>query len=232
MSDIHDQIERKLAESDVPEDVTTEEPMSSDPHPDRTRENARTSFSRMRTSWEDADARMLMEMEAMAERIVRRRFAVIFAVRARVHAHVRSQAFDEKSGAYLTYDDGTPMWVTDEFGVPVEDWGMLADRDRENLLGVIATHMFEWEIAKANTWFEAMTAKGQWEEVFSRGYTAMPGHLVSGKPTIEDRTHHSQKNAASARYFALFESYISRMADGLVASVKGLQRVLENTGAR
>ncbi len=232
MSDMHDQIDRKLAESDVPEDVTTEEPMSSDPHPDRTRENARTSFSRMRGSWDGDDARMLMEMEALAEKIVRRRFAVIFGVRSRVHAHVRTQAHNESTGEYLTYEDGTPVWVTDEWGVPVEDWGMLADRDRLSLLGVIATHMFEWEIAKANTWFEAMVAKGQWEEIFSRGYTALPGHVVSGKPTIEDRTHHSQKNAAKERYFALFESYISRMADGLVSSVKGLQRVLENTQPR
>ena len=230
MSDSHAQIERVLEESEVPaDDAAAEEPMKSDPHPDRTHENSRAGFSRMRSGWPGDDARKVMELEALSDRIVRTRFAVAFGILERVKAHVRRQAVDRQTGAHLTYDDGTPQWERDEFGVPVEDWGMLQDKDRLDILGVIHTHMFEWEMVKANVWAEAMYAKGQWEEIFSRGYTSLPGHVVSGKPTIEDRTHHSQKNAAEERYFALFQSALSRKADGIVKAVTGLQRFLENT---
>lgn len=233
MSDAQDQIERKLAESDVPaDDATAEEPMVSDPHPDRTQENSRAGFSRMRTDWRGDDARKIIELEALSDRIIRRRLAVAFGVRERVWHHVRSQAWEEGTGELLTYEDGTPRWEKDEFGVPVEDWGLLADRDRLNLLGVIHSHMFEWEMVRANIWAEAMYAKGEWEEIFSRGYTSLPDHVASGKPTIEDRTNHAQKNAAEERYFALFESALSRKADGIIGAVKGLQRFMENTWPR
>lgn len=233
MSDAQDQIERVLAESEVPaDDATAEEPMVSDPHPDRTHENTRAGFSRMRSTWGTEDARKIVELEALSDRIIRNRFAVAFGVMASIHAHVRSQKFNKATGEYLTYEDGTPQWEKDEFGVPVEDWGMLADKDRLRLLGTIHSHMFEWEIVKANMWAEAMYAKGEWEEIFSRGYTSLPGHVVSGKPTIEDRTNHAQKNAAQERYFALFESALSRKADGIVGAIKGMQRFLENAWAR
>lgn len=233
MNDIHDQIERALRDSDVPaDDATAEQPMVSDPHPDRTHENARASFSRMRTGWVGDDARMIMELEALSDRIIRRRFSAAFGLIERIHRHVRTQAFDETAGELLYYEDGTPQWEKDEFEVPVEDWGLLSDTDRENLLHTIAVHQFEWELAKANTWFEAMVAKGQWEEIFSRGYTALPDHVVSGKPTIEDRTHHSQKNAAQERYFALFESSLSRKADGIVRAMAAFQKVLMDTRPR
>jgi hypothetical protein len=233
MSDAQDQIERVLEKSEVPaDDATAEEPMVSDPHPDRTHETTRAGFSRMRTGWRGDDADKVMELEGLSDRIIRRRFAVAFGIIDRIHAHVRTQAFSRDTGEYLVYEDGTPQWVKDEFGVPVEDWGLLADKDRLNLLGTIHSHMFEWQMVKANIWAEAMYAKGEWEEIFSRGYTSLPGHVVSGKPTIEDRTHHSQKNAAEERYFALFESALSRKADGIVSAVTGLQKFLENTWAR
>jgi hypothetical protein len=232
VSDVHEQIGRVLEKSEVPaDDATAEEPMTSDPHPDRPRESERTSFSRMRTGWAGDDARVIAEMQALADKITRRRFAVAFAVIDRVHAHVRRQAFDEKTGAYLTYEDGTPQWEKDEWGAPVENWALLSDSDRSNLLHTIAVHEFEWGLAKADMWFEAMVAKGQWEEIFSRGYTALPGHVVSGKPTIEDRTHWAQRNAAQERYFALFESYLSRRADEIVRSMHGIQKVLMETRA-
>jgi hypothetical protein len=233
MSDAQDQIDRKLAESEVPaDDATAEEPMVSDPHPDRTHESTRTGFSRMRTGWAGDDAHKVVELEALSDRIIRRRFSVAFAVIERIRSHVRSQAVNTQTGELLTYEDGTPQWAKDEFGVPEEDWGRLSDRDRKALMFTIATHMFEWELVKANLWAEAMYAKGEWEEIFSRGYTALPGHVPAGKPTIEDRTHHSQKNAAQERYFALFQSALSRKADGVVKVMAGLQRTLESTWER
>src|SRR5580692_8694734 len=101
MSDAQEQIEQVLGESDVPADATAEEPMTSDPHPDRTKENARTSFSRMRTGWIGDDLRMIMELEALSDRIIRRRFSVAFGLIERVHRHVRSQKYDKVTGEML-----------------------------------------------------------------------------------------------------------------------------------
>lgn len=233
MSDSQAQIERVLRESDVPaDDGPAEETMVSDPHPDRTGEASRTGFSRMRTDWAGDDGRKVAELEALSDAIVRRRFAVAFAIEARVWRSVRRQRYSEETGEYLVYEDGTPQWEKDEYGDVIEDWGLLSDTARDDLLMSIATHMFEWELAKASMWAEAMYAKGAWEEIFSRGYTSLPGHVVSGKPTIEDRTHHSQKNAAQERYFALFKSSLSRKADGAVKAMYGFQRTLENTRPR
>lgn len=230
MSDSQSQIERVLEKSDVPAaDGPAEETMASDPHPDRTHENSRAGFSRMRAGWVGDDARKVAELEAFGDAIVRRRFAVAFAVEARIWRSVRRQRYDEATGEFLTYEDGTPQWEKDEYGDVIEDWGMLSDTARDNLLMSIAVHMFEWELAKSSMWAEAMYAKGEWEEIFSRGYTSLPGHVVSGKPTIEDRTHHAQKNAATERYFALFQSALSRKADGIVRAMYSLQRVLEST---
>jgi len=232
MSDAQAQIERVLEASEVPAgDAPAEKTMESDPHPDRTHEMTRAGFSRMRTAWAGDDARQVSELEALSDKIVRNRFSVAFGIMERIHAHVRRQAFDRKTGEYLVYEDGTPQWEKDEFGVPVEDWASLSDRDRNNILGTIMSHMFEWELAKANMWAQAMYAKGEWEEIFARGFTSLPGHVVSGKPTIEDRTQWAQKNAAQERYFALWQSSLSRKADGVVRVMTGFQRMLENTRA-
>lgn len=228
MSDAQGQIERKLAESDVPaDDAAAEETMEANPHPDRTQAFTRATFSRMRTGWIGDDKDMIMRLEGLSDQIIRRRFSVAFGVRERLWRHVRTQRHQPGTGELLTYEDGSPQWERDEFGVPVEDWERLSDRDRRALLMIILTHMFEWELARADMWAEAMYAKGEWEEFFSYGYTAVPAHVLSGKATIEDRTHNAQKNAAEARYFALFQSALSRKADGIVRAMSGIQRGLE-----
>jgi hypothetical protein len=228
VSDVHDQIERVRAESDIPADDTDEETLTADPPPDRTRQFTHANFSRMRTGWAGDDRDKVLELEALADQMVRNRFRVAFAVIERIHRSVRTQAHDE-DGVLLTYPDGTPMWEKDELGVPAEDWGMLSDRDRRALLMTIATHMFEWELAGASAWAEAMYAKGIWEQAFAQGFTALLPGVVSGKPTIDDRTQWGHRNAAEDRYFALFESSLSRKGDGILRAMRGLQRVLENT---
>jgi hypothetical protein len=229
MSDAQDQIERVRAESDIPADDTAEEPLTADPPPDRTRQFTHAGFSRMRSGWIGDDRDKVLELEALADQMVKHRFVVAFAVIERVHRSVRTQAYNEGTGELLTYPDGTPMWKKDELGAPEEDWGMLSDRDRKGLLMTIATHMFEWELAGASAWAEAMYAKGIWEQAFASGFTALPPGVVSGRPTVDDRTQWGHKNAAEDRYFALFQTSLSKKADGILRAMRGIQRVLENT---
>lgn len=228
MSDLHDQVERVRKESDIPAGDTAEDPLAADLPPDRTRQFTHASFSRMRTGWVGDDRDKVLELEALATDMVRKRFAVAFAVIERIRRMVRTQAVSD-DGEYRAYSDGTPVWEKDELGVPVEDWGLISDRDRRNLLGTIMTHMFEWELEAANLWADAMYSKGIWEEAFAQGFTAIPPGVVSGKPTVDDRTQWGHRNAAQERYFALFQSSLSRKAEGILRVMRGHQYFLEKT---
>ena len=232
MSDVQDQIERVRAESDIPADGTEEEPLAADVHPDRTRQFANTSFSRMRTGWSGDDRDKVIELEALAGEIVKERFEVAFALMERTRRMVRTQAYDRASGELLAYPDGTPVWERDELGVPVESWELMSASDRGDLLLAIDGYMFEWEMTASDMWADAMYAKAIWEETFARGFTALPPGVVSGKPTIDDRTQWGHKNAAQERYFALFRSALSRKADSILKAMQTLQQHLENTQIR
>src|ERR1700733_11799482 len=129
MSNAQDQIERVRAESDIPADDVNEEPLGADPPPDRTRQFTHTGFSRMRTGWVGDDHLKVMELEALADQMVKRRFQVAFAVIERIHRDTRTQACDGETGELLTYPDGSPVWEKDELGIPAEDWGMISDRE-------------------------------------------------------------------------------------------------------
>jgi hypothetical protein len=186
----------------------------------------------MRVSWQGDDSERLTEITAVADDIIRKEFKVAFAVMTRLHKSVRTPLVEEGTGVLRTYPDGTPMWETDELGVPAEDWSQLSDRDREALLFTIVTWLFEWELRAVDEWAQAMYAKVQWEEKFARNFTALPGIQISGKPTIDDRTQWGHRNSAEERYFAVFRSVLSRKADSLVRSMIRLQKLLENTSVR
>jgi hypothetical protein len=226
------QLERVLAESDEPADVTQERGMEVSLPPDRTRQFTHTSFSRMRTTWAGDDAVRIGEITAVTNEIIQDQFRVAFAIVERIHRHVRTPRLDTDTGELLHYPDNTPMWELDELGAPVENWGLLGDRDRETLLGTINLFLFEWELLAVDRWAEAMYSKVQWEERFAKGFTALPGMQITGKPTIDDRTHWGHLHSADERYFAVFQSVLSRKADAIIRSMIRLQRLLEGTTIR
>lgn len=226
-----ERIERVLSESGKPADAAEEEPLSAVPAPDRTKQFLHANFSRVRRDWPDADKMTLAELNALASDIMKDRFRVAFAIIERIHRYVRIPVADE-NGEVLTYPDGTPRWETDEFGVPAEDWSQLGSTERERLLHTIAVYLFEWEQAAAAIWSDAMYAKVIWEETFAKGFTALPGVAISGKPTIDDRTQWGHRMAIEDRYFAVFRSSLSRQADALVRSMNRIYRTLENAQSR
>ena len=224
-----DQVERALADVDRPDDPGQEQPLQPDIRPDRTRQFTNTSFSRMRTGWAGDDSTRLAEVRAIADEIVKAEFRVAFAVMERIYRSVRTPLVDGETGEVRTYPDGTPMWELDELGCPVESWGMLTEHDRKALLFTIGAWLFEWELKAVDAWAEAMFAKVQWEEKFARGFIALPGMQVSGKPTIDDRTQWGHQFSAEERYFAVFRSVLSRKADAVIRSMNRLYRLLEGT---
>lgn len=232
MADKPTTVERVLNDIDRPDDPDREQPLEPDIPPDRTRQFTHTSFSRMRVSWTGEDSERLAEVKAVADDIIRTEFRTAFAVMTRLHKSVRTPLVEEDTGVLRTYPDGTPMWETDELGVPAEDWSQLSDHDREAMLFTIVTWLFEWELKAVDEWAQAMFAKVQWEEKFARNFTALPGIQISGKPTIDDRTQWGHRNSAEERYFAVFRSVLSRKADAVVRSMVRLQKLLENTSVR
>jgi hypothetical protein len=229
-----DQAERAIAEveADRGDDPGAEQGLEPDLPPDRTRQFTHTSFSRMRTGWRGDDDTRLAEVKAIADDIIRSEFADAFAVIERIHRYVRTPVVDPSTGEIRAYPDGTPMWEADETGMPSENWGQLGDTERQGILLTIATWLFEWEIRSVDKWAEAMFAKVQWEETFARGFIALPGASITGKPTIDDRTQWGHQFSAEERYFAVFRSVLSRKADALVRSMNRLARLLEGTSSR
>lgn len=231
MSDGNDQLERVREDSDIPAAGEDEKVLDVDLHKDRTREFTATSFSRMATGWKGDDGEKVIELEALAREIVKDRMFVAFAIVKKVQRLVRTQAVDS-NGEYVAYPDGTPVWAKDELGIPIDNWELLGDDTRSDLLHTIALNMFEWEIEAAVMKADALYAKGIWEEVFATGFMAVPSAMISGRPTVDDKTQWGTKNAAKERYFGLFRSSISYQAEGILRAVKGLVRVLESTQVR
>lgn len=232
MSDAREQAARVIAESDIPADATQESPVAIQTPEDRTRKFTHTSFSRTRTEWNGADRDALVVLKAEADRLVRAQFRSFFAIVDRIHRCVRTPLVDEPSGEIKTYEDGTPMWELDEWGDPAEDWNRLDDQTRNNILHSLAIRLAEWEALSADDWAEAMYSKVVWEEKFAQGFVALPGHQVSGKPTIDDRTQFGHRYSSDERYFAVFKSVVSKKADAHVKSAARLYYLFDKTSAR
>lgn len=232
MSDAGEQVQRALEDMERPEDVTAEEGLEVDVHPDRTRTMTHIGLARMRTTWGDDDAARIEIVKAEARRVLREDFKVAYVVMERLHRRVRTPLADPETGEIRAYPDGTPMWETDEDGVPAEDWGAITSLDREQLLWMISTWLYEWELKAVDAWAEAMFSKVAWEEMFARGFVAMPGSQPVSKPTIHDRTQWGQQYSADERYLAVFKSYLSKQADAVVRSMNRILRMLEGTAIR
>lgn len=229
MSDAEEQARRVLRDSEEPTDVADERPAEVDLHADRTRETTHTSLSRMRgTDWKGADREAVLFLLAEARSIVDRDLRVADSIMEKIYKYVRIPLSDG-DGVIVAYDDGTPRWETDEWGIPVEDWDRLEEKTRRGLLFSITTHLYRWERMGADAWAEAMYAKVRWEEAFARGFISLPPESVAGKPTINDRTQHGYKVSAEDRYFAVFKSAVSKQFDATLKAMNRLQRLLENT---
>jgi hypothetical protein len=216
------QIERVLRDAEQPADATREGPLAPDIPPDRSRQFRHVNLSRMRLAWGPEDAIRVEEIQQLARRQVETRFAVALDVRDRILLCVRIPLTED--GEIVPGANGRPQWETHPNGQPVEDWSRLTDEQREGFLFEIITHLFEWEQDAVNLWAEAMYAKVEWEQAFAGGYLAPTGRL-----TIDDRSQMGHNSSAEQRYFAVFQSALSRRADAVVGSMKALARVLEST---
>jgi len=212
------------------EEVTegAEEPMTVDPHPDRTRRFTSMSFTRMRTNWTREEEGVIEQARIQAQDELMVSFADAYRILSNLYDVVREQDVDEGTGEVLLDEHGYPKWKRDHTGMPLEDWNLLTERDKENFLHQITTRLFFWEQRAADFWGEAMFAKAAWEERFALSFTDAP--LVESKrPTEADRTQFAQAESREQRYLAIYMSVRSKKAEALVRSMTLLSQRLKDT---
>src|SRR6185312_14302122 len=217
------QVERVLADADQAAGGPAEGELAPEIDMDRGKLFARTSFSRMKITWTTDEALAMQKIWAEADRFIDAYFKDALDVLEDLYMHVRKPLADTTTGEVLTLPDGRRRWVEDEHGNPVEDWLSLNDRDREQALYRITTHLFAWEQTAAKLWGDAMFAKGLWEEAFAHAFYGAPR---PGKPTVEDRTQHGRRASMDSRYFAIYKSLLSRRADAVVRSMTRIHGIL------
>jgi hypothetical protein len=214
------QLGRIRDEADRLPQADAEPPLDPSLPPDRTRRFTHVNLSRLRVEWKPDDSIIIQEIMRRADAVMVGCFPDAYWFLENVYRKVRTPLTDD-DGVKLKDHLGLARWKRDEHGVFVEDWSKLTDRDRETLLYQLTTHMIEWRQQAATMWGSAMLAKGKWEGEFALGYTTPNGRL-----TIDDRTQMGHLAAIEERYFAIYESLLSRRADAFVRSLERLEAVL------
>lgn len=181
--------------------------------PDERERKFRTpGFHRMRTEWRGDDALVMMQVEGAVERRLIQEWLDAYQVMNQVYDIVRRPELDE-DGMPKKDRHGFVIWAKTLAGGYDEDFGRLTHSQRENLVFIVTTRLFEWEQRSGRAWLESMLAKAQWEERFSISFDAP----VSG--TVDDRKAAGNKDAADERYFAIFQAAYSRRCEALVRSM-------------
>jgi hypothetical protein len=184
-----------------------------------------TGFHRMSLDWKPDDKIMMDRIHQVVEARLFSEYADLFALWYDLLA---------RTGMLETDADGNP--VPDARGLPAlkrssaVEFAQHADRlstkERERFLLQINTSMLDWEMRKSTSWAEAMMAKAVWEEQMALGVDEGPSQR--SRPTIPEREANGKIESSEARYFAIFQSYYSRSADGIVAAMRGIEQRLKD----
>lgn len=173
-------------------------------------------LARMRVEWHGEDAEVMARVHTVTEGILDKEFQDLLAVRQELYNLVREPEMFRGEPRLDPY--GWVVWAKNEDGNYIENWGLLDHKQQSRFLFLITTRLFEWEERANRLWFEAMMAKGQWEEAFSVGWQATQG----ARPTEGDKTANGRRISQQERYFAIYRTYLSRRAESLV---KGMERL-------
>lgn len=185
--------------------------------PEETRETKTPGFFRMRVEWNPHDASILEAVKDHVDTQIVKTFTDAYEIINTVYGLVRDPEVDEKTGEISTDRFGYPVWKRKPTGEFIEDFTRLTEAEREDLLFRITTRLFDWKQRQADMWGDAMFAKAQWEEAMAIGFDA-----PQGRHTVDDRTQKGRLYSREERYFAIFQSVLSRRADAVVSSMESL----------
>jgi hypothetical protein len=179
-------------------------------------------FSRMRTEWYGDDGMTMRRVQGKVEEVINDAFYDLFAIRHALYELVREPEMD---GAEPRVDRfGWTVWARDEDGNYCENWGKLGSEQQKHFLFQITTRIFDWEERRDLLWAQAMFAKTQWEEAFSTGWQ----ECEIGKRTEGDRTAAGRLRSQEERYFAIFQTFLSRRAESLVSGMERLSQRIKD----
>ena len=179
-------------------------------------------FAGLALNWTREDNAVLSRAKALAERWIDENFGDVLRLLNEVYDIVREKVADA-DGEVRVDLHGFPLWKTNKYGRPIEDWGKLTRAQRDTYLFTLVTQEFFWRQRAADAWLEAMAAKALWDESYSGHFES----LVQG--TIEDREAHGKRNSQEERMFAILLEYRRRLADALVRDVDNLVVTLRDS---
>lgn len=179
------------------------------------------NFSRVRIEWKPEDSSALTKIHEAVERAVQVEFAEAFLVLNQLYDVVRIPVLAD--GEPVKDQRGWVVWRTDQYGYPVEDWSLLTYSMRDDFLFRISTRLFSWEQKAAEIWGDAMFSKAIWEQQFAEQFY----EPVAG--TVADREAYGRQHSMEERYFAIFQSMLSRRADAVVRSMNLLCQRLKDS---
>ena len=208
-------VKAESAESDSPAEVRV--------HEDHTREMKTPGFTRMRTEWYGEDRAHMEALRAIADGTIMRLYPDAFVLIADLFEIVREPEVDE-DGVVQKDQFGMVKWARTQNGAFIEDYSRLTHQNREDFLFRITANLFEWQQTRADLWGDAMFAKALWEEAFATGFSTAPGT----RPTVDDKTQRGRLYAAEERYFAIFQTLLSRKADAVTSSLELLGQRLKD----
>lgn len=182
---------------------------------DRKRQFRTPGFARIRTDWTPEESSVFAMARSWADKKLASEFADAYRVLAKVQAMVRTVSNRD--------DDGNIEWVTDEWGVPVEDWTRMTYRERDDLLYQLVIKLFAWEQRSQDAWHDAMLSRGVWEEMYAIKYDE------PASKTMGEREAVGRIGAIDERYKAIMLTAYSRKAEALVRSMERIYRTLLQT---
>lgn len=183
--------------------------------PERTMETKTPGFSRMRVDWNPHDAPIIASLRDIADGIIIKQFADAYEIMESVYDLARESEVDEETGEIKVDKFGYKVWKRKPTGSFEEDFTRLTEAEILDLLFRITTRLFDWKQRAADLWGDAMFAKALWEEAMAIGFDA-----PQGRHTVDDRTQKGRLYSREERYFAIFQSLVSRRADAVVDSME------------
>jgi hypothetical protein len=189
-----------------------------------------TGFSRIRTEWRQKDLDALARVNHQVEDALVARFRSLYKTRESIFWQVRIAR--AKDGEPRLDRHGLVMWRKHpenhpDAGEYIEDWSLMTDGFRRQMLDRIVNYLFDWQMAAEELRAQALYARASYEEMFAVGFESLPP-ITATRPTVDDREQRAKLESAEERLFALFVTQLSRQADALVRSAERLEQRLKD----